>query len=62
MLFILQVSILSEQKGNLNLSVPQDILNVIKTRSRLRVWVGIVHNKYLIVSWILYFLFFFMVL
>ena len=25
------------------LSAPQDVTNVIKTRSRLRVWVGIVH-------------------
>ena len=26
------------------LSAPQDVTNVIKTRSRLRAWVGRVHN------------------
>ena len=30
-------------KKMLTLSAPQDFTNVIKTRSRLRVWVGMVH-------------------
>ena len=29
--------------SQLTLSAPQDVTNVIKTRSRLRVWVGRVH-------------------